>query len=100
MTRNLLIIDDEDRQAIGDLDKRRAVLATLKVHPREDAAGQALLARAERAYEDHLGVAREWIGQWILAFTAALDSQDPRAIADAAAALTDQLDRIDSEVPL
>ena len=100
MTRNLMIIDEEDRRAIGDLDKRRAALAALKVHPREDAASQALLARAERAYEDHLGRMREAIGGWIGAFTAALDRQEPRAIADAAEFLTGELDRIDREGPL
>lgn len=99
-TRNLVIIDEEDRRAAGDLDKRRAALAALKVHPREDAAHQALLARAERSYEDHLGDLRLIVGQWITGFLAALDSQDPRAIAEAAEALTTNLDQLDAEAPL
>lgn len=97
---NLVIIDEEDRPAVGDLAARRAALAALKVHPREDAANQALLARAERAYEDHLGAWRDMVGKWILGFTGALDSQDPRAIADAALLLTANLDRLDNEAPL
>jgi molecular chaperone HscC len=99
-TRNLLIIDEEDRRAIGDLDRHRAALAALKVHPRDDAAHQALLARAERAYENHLGPQRSQVGQWTLAFVAALDGQDPRAIADAAARLTTDLDALDRQYPL
>jgi molecular chaperone HscC len=97
---NLVIIDEEDRPAAGDLAARRAALAALKVHPREDAANQALLARAERAYEDHLGAWRDMVGKWILGFTGALDSQDPRAIADAALLLAANLDRLDNEAPL
>ena len=99
-TRNLVIIDEEDRRAIDDLDKRRAVLAALKVHPREDAAIQALLARAERAYEDHLGMGRNMVGEWLLAFTRALDTQDPRLIAEAVNGLTANLDQLDREQPL
>lgn len=99
-TRNLVIIDEEDRRAAGDLDKRRAALAALKVHPREDAANQALLARAERSYEDHLGDLRLIVGQWITAFLAALDSQDPRTIAQAAEVLSANLDQLEAEAPL
>jgi molecular chaperone HscC len=99
-TRNLLIIDEEDRRAIGDLGQRRKALAALKVHPREDAASQALLARGERAYEDHLGAARTVIGQWVMAFAAALDSQDPRAIADAARVLEANLAQLENGAPL
>lgn len=99
-SRNLVIIDEEDRRAAGDLDKRRAALAALKVHPREDAANQALLARAERSYEDHLGDVRLLIGHWITGFVGALDSQDPRMIAEAAEALTANLDSLDTGAPL
>lgn len=99
-SRNLVIIDEEDRRAVGDLDKRRAALAALKVHPREDQANQALLARAERAYEDHLGPLRAMIGGWVVAFTAALDAQEPRAIAEAAAMLAANLDQLEMGAPL
>lgn len=100
LTRNLMIIDEEDRRVIGDLAARRDALAALKVHPREAAGNQALLARAERAYEDHLGMHRTVIGQWIATFTGALDSQDPRAIAEASAMLESNLALLDSEAPL
>ncbi len=46
VTRNLVIVDDEDAPDPAELEKRRAALAALKVHPRDDAENVALLARA------------------------------------------------------
>lgn len=97
---NLMIIDEEDRKAASDLDARRRALSALKHHPREEAANQALLARAERCFEEFLGDARAIIGDRTLAFTAALDSQAPRRIADAAATLTELLDMLEANPPL
>lgn len=97
---NLMIIDEEDRKAASHLDARRKALAALKHHPREEAVNQALLARAERCFEEFLGDARAIIGDRTLAFTAALDSQDPRRIADAAANLAELLDMLEANPPL
>lgn len=97
---NLVIIDEEDRKAAQDLDARRKALAALKHHPREQAANQALLARAERCFEEFLGDIRAAIGERTLAFTAALDAQDPRRIADAAAGLAALLDALEAHSPL
>ena len=97
---NLMIIDEEDRKAAKDLEARRNALSALKHHPREEAGNQALLARAERCFEEFLGDARAIIGDRTLAFTAALDSQDPRRIADAAATLTELLDMLEANPPL
>lgn len=93
---NLVIIDEEDRKAAKDLDARRKALAALKHHPREEAANQLLLARAERCYEEFLGDVRAVIGGRTLSFTTALDSQDPRRIADAAAELAELLDMLEA----
>ena len=59
---------------------RRRELASLKVHPREEAANVAALAQAERMYEESLGIERDQIGRWIDEFRAAIDGQDLRAI--------------------
>lgn len=99
-TRNLLIVDEEDRQDDAALASRRAALAALKVHPRDEAANRALLARAERLWEDHIGEVREAVGHWILAFQSALESQDHRVIAEASADLAARLDSLDAEMPL
>lgn len=97
---NLVIIDEEDRKAAADIDVRRKALAALKHHPREEAVHQALLARAERCYEEFLGDARAIVGDRTSHFTSALDSQDPRRISDAAADLTELLDMLEASSPL
>lgn len=99
-THNLVIIDEEDRKAAKDLDARRKALAALKHHPREEAGNQALLARAERCYEEFLGDVRAHVGDRTRLFVAALDSQDPRRIADAGADLAQLLDLLEANPPL
>jgi molecular chaperone HscC len=99
-SRNVVLADEEDRKDAAELERRRRALAALKVHPREEAANQALLARAERLWEDHLGDVREAIGHWILAFQGALETQDHRVIAQASADLAMRLDSLDAEMPL
>ncbi|WP_159977162.1 MULTISPECIES: Hsp70 family protein [unclassified Novosphingobium] len=97
---NLIIVDEEDRPGTRDIEKRRAALAKLKFHPREEAGNAALMARAERAYEDHIGEMRQMIGHWITQFAGALDTQDPRRIADARDFLAGHLGEIDTSSPL
>ncbi len=99
-TSNLVIVDEEDRPDKKDLEKRRAALASLKHHPREEAGNVALMARAERCYEDHIGELRQMIGHWITQFAGALDSQDPRRIAETRTMLSSRLDEIESVSPL
>jgi len=96
-TRQLTIADEQDAQSPEDLAARRAVLAALKHHPREDAANAAVLARAERCYGDMLGDRRAWVGQMILQFQTVLDGQEPRAIAEARGQLEAALDQIEGE---
>ena len=97
MTRNLVIVDDEDAPDPVELEKRRAALAALKVHPRDDAVNAALLARARRAYEAFLGDTRAAIGQMLGQFESALATQDERMIAQARAAFGAALDQIEGE---
>lgn len=99
-TSSLTIIDSEDRPSERELDSRRKTLAKLKFHPREEAENVALMARAERCYESFLGDARHFIGTWITEFAGALNSQDPRRIADARQVLAANLDAIESQSPL
>ena len=96
-TRNLVIVDDEDAPDPAELEKRRAALAALKVHPRDDAENVALLARARRAYESFLGDTRAAIGQMIGQFEGALATQDDRIIGDARKAFGAVLDQIEGE---
>ncbi|WP_017664888.1 Hsp70 family protein [Porphyrobacter sp. AAP82] len=100
LTRNLVVVDEEDRRSKKDIAESRKRLEKLKVHPRDEAENVALLARAERAYEGFTGPLRDVIGQGLTDFQGALDKQDPRIIADARDGLTRLLDEIDMQSPL
>ena len=95
-TKQLVIVDEEgvdERQLAG----RREALAALKVHPREQAANAAVLARAGRCYENLLGDERLQIGQLMSAFEQAIEAQDPRMIERVRGEVTEALDRIEGE---
>jgi molecular chaperone HscC len=95
-TRQVVIHDGEGLDD-GEVQERRAALAALKIHPREQAANQALIARAERCYESFIGERRETAGQLLAYFEGTLASQDPRAIAEAMALVSAKLDAIEGE---
>jgi molecular chaperone HscC len=92
---NLVIADPDDQMAPAELERRRAALAALKVHPRDAEANRAVLARAERCWQDHLGENREYVGHLIASFLAAIDSQDLRAVERARAETTAALDALE-----
>jgi molecular chaperone HscC len=92
----LLINDDPsgDEQAIAE---RRAALASLKTHPREDELNRAALARGEKCFENFLGEERAAIDYLITQFQLVLDGQDPRAVEHARQEFHEALDRIEGE---
>lgn len=100
LTKNLIIVDEEDRRTGKDLEASRKALAGLKIHPREEAENVALMARAERCYESFTGQVRTMIGEWITDFRGALDRQDKRVITEARAQLAQALDRLEENPPL
>ncbi|MBX9662400.1 molecular chaperone HscC [Novosphingobium sp.] len=100
VTRTLVIAGEAETLTDREVAARRDALAKLKFHPREDAENVALMARAERIYEDFVGDERRMIGQWITDFAGALDSQDPRRIAEARAMLQQQLEAASGTSPL
>jgi molecular chaperone HscC len=59
--------------------ERLATLDAIKVHPRNKQENLALLARAERLYEEHLS-AREQLQEWIARFRSVLETQDELVI--------------------
>ena len=63
-----------------EIRERLAALAQIKVHPRQKQENLALIARAERVYEEQLD-AREVVQENIVRFKAVLDTQDERRIA-------------------
>lgn len=97
LERNLVLFDDDDAPDQPQIAERRAVLADLKRHPREDSANMAVMARAARCYESFIGDRRDQIGHWIIAFEGALDRQEPHAINRAREELTAALNELEGE---
>jgi molecular chaperone HscC len=95
--RQLVIMDNEAAYDPEFLARRRDELAKLKVHPRDQEMNRAILARAERCFEDALGDRRAHIAQAISQFRNVVDGQDPRAIEAAHAELARMLDAIEGE---
>jgi molecular chaperone HscC len=95
--RELVIVDDEAKLAPEEISQRRAALASLKVHPRDDAGNRALIARAERCFEQSLGERREFIGRCLNQFLSVVESQDTRAIQKAREQFGKALDSLEGE---
>lgn len=81
----------------AEIEQRLAALAHLKVSPRDQAENVAALARAERLFEELLGNKREAVGEWIARFLAALESDDPKAVAHARALLLQRIEQLEPE---
>ena len=75
-----------------------ADLAQATARPVRDEAGTvALLARADRAYEDFLGPQREQIAALVTHFRGILETQDSRLIEEARAQIAAALDNLEAE---
>jgi molecular chaperone HscC len=75
---------------------RLAALKVLKIHPREQAENQAVLARAERLYEERLGDERAAIAKLIDDFRILLGRQIPSEIEQYRIQFSKWLDRVDT----
>jgi molecular chaperone HscC len=78
-----------------EIAERLAGLGHLKTHPRDQAPNQAVMARAERLYEERLGDDRRAVGEAIDKFRTILERQDPREIDAFREELQRWLDNID-----
>jgi molecular chaperone HscC len=96
-TVSLLIENNPGLMSATEIGERLAGLRELKIHPRDHTANRTALARAERIYEMLLGEQREWLGQSIVDFEAALASQDQRVVTPALATFVAQLARIEQD---
>ncbi len=79
-----------------DIRARLAALAALKVHPRDQQENIAVLARAERLYEEFLDE-RSRLQDWIMQFRAILNSQDVVLIARHRSELSEALDALEAQ---
>lgn len=97
ITRHALIYDKEDGELTANLSSRRKALEKLKVHPRDQAANAAAMARAKRCYEGQIGSARDYVSQIIGQFESVLATQDNRKIDEAREQVLKALDEIEGE---
>jgi molecular chaperone HscC len=96
MKRRLVIEGNPGVLSAAEIAERLQALAHLKIHPRDQAENRAVLARAERLYEERLGLERAVVGEWIDRFQAVLDRQDPREVAKFRDEFTVWLDSVDT----
>lgn len=80
----IVIRHGPDAPTVEDAEERLRTLAAIKTSPREAAGNRLLLAQGERLFEELLGTSREMLGSAIGMFEAALSSQDPESIEEAA----------------
>jgi molecular chaperone HscC len=79
-----------------DICARLAALAELKIHPRNQQENIAVLARAERLYEEFLHE-RSQLQEWIMHFRAIIDSQDTVLIERHRMDLVEALDAVEAQ---
>lgn len=94
-THELLLEQNPGVLSAAEIRARLAALADLKIHPRDKQENVAVLARAERLYEEHLR-ARPKLQEWIAQFQAALASQDEHRIGEDRRLLEEALQRVEA----
>jgi molecular chaperone HscC len=79
----------------AEIRARLEALASLKIHPRDKQENLALLARAERLYEEFVH-ARAQLQEWIVRFRSTLESQDEQIIREHRLRLGEALDAFEA----
>jgi molecular chaperone HscC len=79
-----------------EIETRLAALKVLKIHPRDQAENQAVIARAERLYQERLGDERAAIGKLLDEFRIILGRQIPSEIEQYRIQFSKWLDRVDT----
>jgi molecular chaperone HscC len=95
LTKTLLIEGNPGLLSEQEIAERFASLSKLKIHPRDRTELRTLSARAERMYQELRGEQRDRLGEHILHFERALESQDSRVFQSAAKAFLGLLDEIE-----
>ena len=97
VTKSVVIERNPGVMSPKEIAARLKALSSLKIHPRDQSENRALMARAERLYEERLGEMREYLGQMITQFEGVLARQDPVEIEDAREKIAAILDEIEGE---
>ena len=80
----------------AEIRERLASLSALKVHPREDQANLAAIARIERLYEERLDL-RGLLQDWLARFMSLLEGQDRARIERERGELSRALDQLEAQ---
>jgi molecular chaperone HscC len=94
--RHSLVIE-ESPGVLGpeEAKQRLQSLAELKIHPREQLANTALMARAARIFEESLGELRHQVGEAMMRFESVLETQDLKQVAEFSSQLSRWLDEVE-----
>jgi len=95
-TERLVITNQRTDMSEEEVEARLAQLASIKIHPRDQARNRYLADWGERLYQESLGPARDMISDGMARFTQALDRQDPKEVEEAADELEKLLRKIDA----
>lgn len=93
--KTLIIENAPGEMSQADIARRFKELERIKVHPRDLAVNEALIARLSAAYENTLGQDRAQLGMMLSEFQAVLQTYDRRAIEAMARRLQEHLKHID-----
>ena len=96
-TMSIIIEDNPGVLSKDEIAERLALLAELKIHPRDRIEFRTAMARGDRLYQQLRGTARESLGAHLLRFESALQSQDRCLCEVACKALDGVLDEIESD---
>ncbi|MBP2642538.1 MAG: hscC [Firmicutes bacterium] len=78
-----------------EIEKRLALLADIKIHPRDKQENKLLVAKGERLYEEILGSVRMEVAVALQKFESAMNRQNEREIKKAAEIFKAKLDEIE-----
>lgn len=81
LKRRIVVQENPGVLSDEEVQDRLQALSRLKLHPREDARNMALLAKADRMYEELLGPARQEIASAVAHYQTVLERQDAHEIA-------------------
>ena len=96
-TRKIIIKNETSGISDSEAEERMALLADLKIPPREEEPNMLLLARGERMYEEATGDRRNRIEFQMRRFDAALERQDKHEVESLRREINEYLNRLVDE---
>jgi molecular chaperone HscC len=90
-----LVLEGQPGASAAEIAERLEKLAHLKIHPADQAENRAVMARAERLFEERLGDERLVVANWIDRFRQVLAGQDLREVEEFRTRMVEWLDEMD-----